>query len=92
MGFWQGCEQFRQSSDQFRKSSDQVRQSCGKLRQHIDQLRQSPGKPWQRCKQYAWAAGVLAGALLLAAGAAQGQLAVIWKKAVMICLECIGIG
>lgn len=47
---------------------------------------------WKKCKAQAWAWGALAGAALLAAGAAQGQLAVIWKKAVMICLECIGIG
>ena len=30
--------------------------------------------------------------VFLAAGAFHGQFAVIWKKAVMICLECIGIG
>ena len=40
----------------------------------------------------AWAWGVLAGAAFLAVGAVQGQFAVIWQKAVMICLECIGIG
>ena len=47
---------------------------------------------WKKRKAHGWALGALAGALLLGAGAAQGQLAVIWKKAVMICLECIGIG
>ncbi len=47
---------------------------------------------WQRNKRRVWILGVLAGALFLAAGAFQGQFAVIWKKAVMICLECIGIG
>ena len=40
----------------------------------------------------AWILGVLAGAAFLGIGAAQGQFVVIWKKAVMICLECIGIG
>lgn len=40
----------------------------------------------------AWILGVLAGAVFLWVGAAQGQLEVIWRKAVMICLECIGIG
>lgn len=40
----------------------------------------------------AWIWGVLAGAVFLGVGAAQGQLEVIWRKAVMICLECIGIG
>lgn len=47
---------------------------------------------WKGCKQYIWALGALIGALLLGVGASQGQLFVIWKKAVMICLECIGIG
>jgi len=47
---------------------------------------------WKSCKQHAWAFGALAGGLFLGLGAAQGQFAVIWKKAVMICLECIGIG
>ena len=36
--------------------------------------------------------GALTGGVLLGIGALQGQFAVIWKKAVMICLECIGIG
>lgn len=47
---------------------------------------------WKGCKEHVWALGALAGALLLCFGAFQGQLDVIWKKAVMICLECIGIG
>lgn len=47
---------------------------------------------WKSGRRYAWAAGALAGIFLLGIGAAQGQLAVIWKKAVMICLECIGVG
>ncbi len=47
---------------------------------------------WKICKAHAWILGVLTGAVFLAAGAFQGQFAVIWKKAVMICLECIGIG
>lgn len=47
---------------------------------------------WKNRNSCAWAWGVLAGAVFLVIGAAQGQLAVIWKKAVMICLECIGIG
>lgn len=44
---------------------------------------------WKNRKAYA---GLLAGVMFLAVGAAQGQFAVIWKKAVMICLECIGLG
>ena len=47
---------------------------------------------WKNSSRYAWVWGVLAGVVFLAVGALQGQLAVIWQKAVMICLECIGIG
>ncbi len=47
---------------------------------------------WKNSRRYAWVSGVLTGVLLLGIGAVQGQFAVIWKKAVMICLECIGIG
>lgn len=47
---------------------------------------------WQRNKRRAWILGVLSGVLFLCVGAFQGQFAVIWQKAVMICLECIGIG
>ncbi len=36
--------------------------------------------------------GILTGGIFLGLGAFQGQLDVIWRKAVMICLECIGIG
>ena len=47
---------------------------------------------WKNNSRRAWAWGVLAGVLFLGIGAIQGQLAVIWQKAVMICLECIGLG
>ena len=47
---------------------------------------------WKNSRGYGWLLGVLAGILFLGIGAAQGQLEVIWKKAVIICLECIGIG
>lgn len=39
-----------------------------------------------------WTAGVLAGVLFLSMGAVRGEFTVIFQKAVMICLECIGIG
>lgn len=47
---------------------------------------------WKKCNPRAWMLGVLAGAVFLTVGGFQGQLTVIWRKAVMICLECIGIG
>ena len=47
---------------------------------------------WRRFKGYGWMLGLLAGALCFWAGAEAGDLAVIWRKAVMICMECIGIG
>lgn len=47
---------------------------------------------WKSSRRYAWLAGTLLGLLFLGIGAMQGQLDVIWRKAVMICLECIGIG
>lgn len=47
---------------------------------------------WKNCKYPLWPAGVLTGLLFLGIGALQGQFSVILKKAVMICLECIGIG
>lgn len=47
---------------------------------------------WKMRNRRGWLWGLLAGGLLLCAGALQGQLAVIWQKAAMICLECIGIG
>ena len=47
---------------------------------------------WKNCKPRAWIFGILIGTIFLTIGAAQGQFEVIWRKAVMICLECIGIG
>nr|WP_325257828.1 CD1871A family CXXC motif-containing protein [uncultured Oscillibacter sp.] len=47
---------------------------------------------WKSSSRCAWIGGVLTGVLFLSAGAFQGQFSTIWKKAVMICLECIGIG
>ncbi len=39
-----------------------------------------------------WVWGVSAGLLLLVAGSVSGQYDDIYRKAIMICLECIGIG
>lgn len=47
---------------------------------------------WKNRKVPPWLWGTLAGILLLILGAFGGQAAIIWRKAVMICMECIGIG
>ena len=47
---------------------------------------------WKTCKGYACLLGMFAGVLFLGLGVWQGQHEDIWKKAVMICLECIGLG
>lgn len=39
-----------------------------------------------------WLCGLLAGLVFLCIGAVRGEFAVIWQKAVMICMECIGLG
>ena len=39
-----------------------------------------------------WSIGVAVGVLCLVVGALGGQFVEIYRKAVMICLECIGIG
>lgn len=43
-------------------------------------------------KSNKWIWGMLAGILFLVAGAGGDHFTLIWKKAVMICMECIGIG
>lgn len=47
---------------------------------------------WKRNKRSGWLAGLLTGILCLGIGAALGQPGIIFKKAILICLECIGIG
>lgn len=47
---------------------------------------------WKNSRQYAWLGGALLGILCLGMGVIGNQFSVIWKKAVMICMECIGIG
>lgn len=47
---------------------------------------------WRSCKKRIWLLGVALGLLFLGVGAAVGQPAVVWQKAVMICMECIGLG
>ena len=46
----------------------------------------------QKWKSKLWLAEVLLGALFLGVGAYSGQLENMYRKAIMICLECIGIG
>lgn len=47
---------------------------------------------FRKCKIPFWVFGLLAGFLFLGIGFAEEQYAFIFKKAAMICLECIGIG
>lgn len=47
---------------------------------------------WGKNRRYVWIIGMAAGILFLGIGAVCGQMDVIYKKAVMICMECIGIG
>jgi hypothetical protein len=47
---------------------------------------------WKNKNPPGWLWGVLMGIFFLGIGIFQGQFAVIWRKAVMICMECIGIG
>lgn len=47
---------------------------------------------WKSNRPPMWLWGLFAAFLFLGMGAAGEQFAVIWKKAVMICMECIGIG
>lgn len=47
---------------------------------------------WRSCKAYGWILGIAAAFACLIIGSMQGQFLVIWQKAAMICLECIGIG
>ncbi len=47
---------------------------------------------WKNKRLPGWLWGTLAGILFLGIGASLDQFSVIWKKAVMICMECIGIG
>ena len=47
---------------------------------------------WKSKFAHPWLYGVLAGIFCFMMGLARGQFTVIWQKAVMICLECIGIG
>ena len=47
---------------------------------------------WRGCKGQGWLMGLLAGILSIAVGCARGEFRLIWQKAVMICMECIGIG
>lgn len=47
---------------------------------------------WKSVRRSAWLLGMLAGIVFLEIGAVEGQFVVIWRKATMICMECIGIG
>lgn len=47
---------------------------------------------WKNKQPSLWLWGVLVGVFCFFMGFLQGQFWVIWQKASMICLECIGIG
>ncbi len=47
---------------------------------------------WKNSKKHTWLYGVLAGIAFLGIGIWENQFSIIWRKAVMICMECIGIG
>lgn len=47
---------------------------------------------WKNNSAHLWLYGALAGLLCMGIGLAQGDFTVLWQKAVMICLECIGLG
>lgn len=47
---------------------------------------------WNNNKIHGWIPGLLLALLFLGIGISEGQLSVIYRKAVLICLECIGIG
>lgn len=47
---------------------------------------------WKNSSAQLWLYGVLAGILCICLGLLQGDFIIIWQKAMMICLECIGIG
>lgn len=44
------------------------------------------------CRLPAWLLGTVLGLFFLVLGSFYGQFDVLWRKAVMICMECIGIG
>ena len=46
----------------------------------------------QKWKSKIWLGGVTLGVICLVVGAYAGQLEDMYRKAIMICLECIGIG
>lgn len=47
---------------------------------------------WKNNRRFAWIWGTIIGITFIGIGAMQNQFALIWRKAVMICMECIGIG
>lgn len=49
-------------------------------------------KKWNKLQVPRWLIGVSMGVILLTAGAYYEQFTDIYRKAIMICLECIGIG
>lgn len=49
-------------------------------------------KKWSSSKIPIWFVGMTVGICFLGIGFCEGQFTDIYRKAIMICLECIGIG
>lgn len=47
---------------------------------------------WQKRNKYGWTIGLCIGIFCLTMGLFNDQFTDIMRKAIMICLECIGIG
>lgn len=47
---------------------------------------------WKTFRKNLWLIGAFVGVLFLILGAISGQFSVYWRKAILICMECIGLG
>lgn len=57
-----------------------------------DKNKLSAGRPSERASLYLGVGILLLGAAFMAFGVWRGEMAVVFEKAVNICMECIGIG
>lgn len=47
---------------------------------------------WKNKPLFVWLGGLLLGMVFCGIGSMGNQFETIWRKAVMICMECIGLG